>query len=134
VGCPGGFRWLTRVGWQELIFCSKVLNAHQAHQIGLVDKVAKEGQTALDCALDLAREILPAGPLAIQAAKLAIDRGEGMDLQVAATARVIPRGRGQQLTTYTSFRSEAGLDFEHAAYNSLIKTSDRLEGLTAYVA
>ncbi len=73
---------------------------------GLVDKVAADGQTALDCATQLAREILPAGPLAIRAAKLAIDRGEAMDL-------------------------ESGLDFEHAAYNSLIKTSDRLEGLTA---
>lgn len=76
------------------------------HCAGLVDRVADEGQTALDCATALAREILPAGPLAIRAAKLAIDRGESMDL-------------------------EAGLDFEHVAYNSLIKTNDRLEGLTA---
>lgn len=51
---------------------------------GLVDKLASEGQSALDCATELAREILPAGPLAIQAAKLAIDKGEAMDLYVTS--------------------------------------------------
>lgn len=71
---------------------------------GLVNYLAAEGQTATERAIELAQEILPAGeshmsifydvwideksligPLAIRAAKMAIDRGSQLDLYVPAS-------------------------------------------------
>jgi methylglutaconyl-CoA hydratase len=46
------------------------------------------------------------GPLAIKAAKLAIDRGSQMDL-------------------------ESGLEFEQTCYATILSSSDRLEGLSS---
>lgn len=58
-------------------------------------------------ALDLAREILPRGPIAIRMAKLAIQHGYQMDLT-------------------------NGLIFEQTCYAQVIPTKDRVEGLAAF--
>lgn len=91
---------------KELIFTARRIGAEEAGRLGLVDRVAPAGQ-ALDWALALAREILPNGPVALRMAKLAVNRGLGLDLR-------------------------AGLAFEQACYAQVISTKDRLEGLAAF--
>lgn len=58
--------------------------------------------------LELAKRILPNGPLAIRMAKRAINNGSQVSL-------------------------EAGLAIEEACYDQVIPTKDRIEGLTAFV-
>lgn len=91
---------------KELIFTARRIGAEEAGRLGLVDRVAPAGR-ALDSALALAREILPNGPVALRMAKLAVNRGLGLDLR-------------------------AGLAFEQACYAQVIPTKDRLEGLAAF--
>jgi methylglutaconyl-CoA hydratase len=91
---------------KELIFTGRRLTATEALGFGLVGSVAPAGH-AYALALNLAREILPRGPVAVRAAKEAIDRGMETDL-----------------TT--------GLAIEKACYAQVIPTADRLEGLKAF--
>lgn len=91
---------------KELIFTARRIGAEEAGRLGVVDHVVPAGQ-ALDSALALAREILPNGPVALRMAKLAVNRGLGLDLG-------------------------AGLAFEQACYAQVIPTQDRLEGLAAF--
>lgn len=57
--------------------------------------------------LEVAREIIPNGPIAIRMAKLAINKGIEVDLNT-------------------------GLQFEEACYAQIIPTKDRMEGLKAF--
>lgn len=91
---------------KELIFTARRIGAVEAERLGLVDRVAAAGG-ALDAALDLAREILPNGPVALRMAKQAVNRG----LELARNS---------------------GLAFEQACYAQVIPTKDRLEGLAAF--
>ena len=91
---------------KELIFTGRRLRAPEAAALGLVDHCVPAGQ-ALERALALAREILPRGPLAVRAAKAAIDGGLQADLAT-------------------------GLQLEAACYAQVIPTADRLEGLAAF--
>lgn len=91
---------------KELIFTSRRFGATEAERLGLVARVAPAGG-ALAAALELAREILPNGPVALRMAKLAINRG--LDLDQAS-----------------------GLAFERACYAQVLPTQDRLEGLAAF--
>lgn len=99
-------RLIGRSKAKELIFTGRRLGAGDARALGLVDHAVPAGQ-ALDRALALAREILPNGPIALRAAKAAIDRG-------------LDAGR------------DAGLAIERACYAEVIPTKDRLEGLAAF--
>jgi len=95
---------------KELIFTGRVLNGHQAHEIGLVNHVVEQnenGDAAYHRALELAREIIPQGPIALRMAKQAINLGSEVDLST-------------------------GLAFEQACYAQVIPTKDRLEGLKAF--
>ncbi|GAA5836821.1 hypothetical protein JCM11251_005797 [Rhodosporidiobolus azoricus] len=92
---------------KDLIFSSKVLTAEQALGAGIVNYVSKDGQTASDGAEEVVGEMLQAGPLALRAAKLAIDVGAESDL-------------------------ESGLDVERLAYQTILQTEDRNEGLRAF--
>lgn len=92
---------------KRMIFTAKPMNAQEAFDIGLADYLADEGQLAVEKAKEFAKEILPNAPIAVQMAKLAIDRGIQLDL-------------------------ESALDFERQCYNSCIPTQDRLEGLAAF--
>ncbi len=91
---------------KDLIFTGRRIGAVEALRMGLVDRVAEEGQ-GLGMALDLARQISPNGPVALRAAKEAIDHGLDLDL-------------------------ERGLELERACYRRVLPTEDRLEGLAAF--
>lgn len=91
---------------KELVFTARKVSAAYAAGIGLVDYAVEAGK-AYDKALDLAREILPNGPVAVRVAKEAIDRGIEVDL-------------------------ESGFAIERGCYAQVIPTSDRLEGLQAF--
>lgn len=99
-------RLIGRSKAKELIFTGRRLNGEEAAEFGLVDHAVAPGQ-ALDRALDLAREILPNGPIALRAAKEAINGGLELD-------------------------RDSGLALERACYAQVIPTKDRLEGLAAF--
>ncbi|XP_078221684.1 methylglutaconyl-CoA hydratase, mitochondrial isoform X4 [Callithrix jacchus] len=63
---------------KELIFSARVLDGQEAKAVGLISHVLEqnqEGDAAYRKALDLAREFLPQGPVAVRVAKLAINQG-----------------------------------------------------------
>ncbi|KAL2916065.1 hypothetical protein HK105_204489 [Polyrhizophydium stewartii] len=90
---------------KELIFTARVLLSREAHDYGIVN-YAVEG-SALPKALDLARAIIPNGPVALRMTKLAVNHGAQLDLA-------------------------SGLAFEQTCYAGVIPTEDRLEGLAAF--
>jgi len=100
---------------KELILTARPVAAREAHDIGLVHRVipartAGDGefhQQLMAEARTWASEIASGAPLALRAAKKAIDNGFDRDLQ-------------------------AGLSIETKAYLTLINTRDRLEGLAAF--
>ncbi|KAG0653981.1 hypothetical protein C6P46_002026 [Rhodotorula mucilaginosa] len=74
---------------------------------GVVNYVSGKGQSATEKAEEVVKEMLQAGPLALRAAKTAIDIGAEVDL-------------------------ESGLDVERLAYQTILSTEDRMEGLRAF--
>ncbi|HEY9868915.1 MAG TPA: enoyl-CoA hydratase-related protein [Candidatus Obscuribacterales bacterium] len=100
---------------KELILTARAVQAMEAQEIGLVHRVvpartAGSGEfheQLMAEARTWAREIASGAPLALRAAKQAIDKGFDRDL-------------------------EAGLALETKAYLGLINTKDRLEGLAAF--
>ncbi|KAJ8661044.1 hypothetical protein O0I10_003267 [Lichtheimia ornata] len=90
---------------KELIFTAQALDNKRAHEYGIVNYAAEDN--AYDRAVTLAESILPQAPLALRAAKMAVDRGAMMDM-------------------------DAGLEIEQAYYAQIIPTEDRLEGLRAF--
>ena len=91
---------------KELTFTARRIDAAEALACGIADRLAEAGG-ALAGALALAREILPHGPIALRAAKEAIDRGLDAD-------------------------REGGQAIERECYARVIPTQDRLEGLAAF--
>lgn len=91
---------------KELIFTSKRLTAKEAEVIGILEYAVPRTQL-LDKALELAEGIAKNAPLAVIQAKTAINQGTEVDLNT-------------------------GLKIEELAYQSLIPTEDRLEGLRAF--
>lgn len=68
---------------KELIYTAKVIDGIRAHDIGLVNYVVEQepkGDAAYQKCLEIAEEILPNGPLAVQVAKQAINKGIEVDL------------------------------------------------------
>ncbi|KAI7877597.1 ClpP/crotonase [Lichtheimia hyalospora FSU 10163] len=90
---------------KELIFTAQTLDNKRAHEYGIVNYAAEDN--AYDRAVTLAESILPQAPLALRAAKMAVDRGAMVDM-------------------------DAGLEIEQAYYAQIIPTEDRLEGLRAF--
>ncbi|KAJ3174891.1 hypothetical protein HK101_010809 [Irineochytrium annulatum] len=105
----GGTQRLTRIVGvgvaKELIFTGRVLNAQAAASYRLIN-TAVEG-SAFEKAVETAKEILGAGPIAIKMAKAAINQGMQVDIS-------------------------SGLAFEQAYYAQVIPTEDRLEGIRAF--
>jgi methylglutaconyl-CoA hydratase len=64
---------------KELIFSSRVLDSAGAKEYGILNHAVKE-DSGFNKALDLAREMLPNGPLAVRMAKSAIDRGTQFEM------------------------------------------------------
>ena len=80
------------------------------HILGLVNHCVEQndsGDAAYKRSLELAREILPNGPVGVAMAKIAINKGSEVDLV-------------------------SGLGFEEAAYAQVIPTKDRIEALKAF--
>ena len=91
---------------KELILTGRSIGAAEALAIGLVNRVAPAGGL-MEAVRKLAGEMLSAGPVALQQAKLAINQGYETDLAT-------------------------GLKLETAAYEAVIPTRDRAEGLAAF--
>lgn len=92
---------------KELVFTGRRINATAALEYGLVQHVVDQGQ-ADHTAVELALEIAKNGPIAIRAAKKAVDTG-----MEAPTM-------------------EEALEIERECYQQIIPTQDRLEGLAAF--
>lgn len=114
----GGTQRLTRLigksRAKEIILTARPIGSREAVDIGLVHKVVPKGDAAEEYHSELhnqcrlwAREISTAAPLALKAAKFAIDQGFDRDLA-------------------------SGLAIETKAYLTLLNTKDRLEGLAAF--
>lgn len=95
---------------KELIYTARVFNGSEAAAMGVCNHAVLQnggGVAAYDRAMELAREILPNGPMGVRMAKQAIDRGVEVDLGT-------------------------GYAIEEACYAQVIPTADRLEGLRAF--
>jgi len=89
---------------RELIYTARILNGKEAEDIGLVNHCVEQndaGDAAYLRSLDLAKEILPNGPIGVAMAKVAINKGTEVDLA-------------------------SGLGFEEAAYAQVIPTKDSI--------
>jgi enoyl-CoA hydratase len=91
---------------KELILSGRPFSAEEAAAWGLVSRVVEPGEL-LESTFAIARRIAANGPLAVRQAKQAIHRGMQMSLW-------------------------DGLAFEIEAYNRLIPTEDRREGVLAF--
>lgn len=91
---------------KDLILTGRRVSATEALSLGLINQLAPEGEL-LDTATSVARAILANGPLAVAAAKHAIDQGLALALN-------------------------EGLDLERRYYESVLGSEDRLEGLRAF--
>ena len=91
---------------KELVFTTRRVGAEEAERLGMVNAAVAAGEAEAR-ALDMARMMLGCGPVALRAAKVAIDRG----LQADQTT---------------------GMALEEACYAQVIPTHDRLEALEAF--
>ncbi|MCK4578786.1 MAG: enoyl-CoA hydratase/isomerase family protein [Candidatus Marinimicrobia bacterium] len=90
----------------DLIYTGRIIDARECLILGLADRLVTNGRLH-DSALALATEMAANAPLALRAAKRAVR--EGMEAAIAE-----------------------GLAIEGSAYDSLIGTADRIEGLAAF--
>jgi enoyl-CoA hydratase len=106
----GGLQNLARsIGMRrarEMIYTGLAINAETAYAWGLVNRVVPAGD-ALKSALESAGQIVDSAPMAVRMAKLSTSRGQDCD---SATAYAL----------------------DIAAYNVLIGSEDRLEGIAAF--
>jgi enoyl-CoA hydratase len=106
----GGLQNLARsIGMRrarEMIYTGLAINAETAYAWGLVNRVVPAGD-ALESALESAGQIVDSAPMAVRMAKLSTSRGQDCD---SATAYAL----------------------DIAAYNVLIGSEDRLEGIAAF--
>ena len=109
-GAGGTQRLVREVGAsraKELIVFARRIDAAEAHAIGLVNRLAGEGQSALDAALAWAEPLASAAPIAIAAALAAVDAASDLAL-------------------------EDGLSFERTCYERTLVSKDRTEALAAF--
>jgi enoyl-CoA hydratase/carnithine racemase len=93
---------------KDLILTARRVEAHEAERIGLVNRVVASNSLR-ERALELAAAISANGPIAVRAAKDAIDRGVELPLGAA-------------------------LEHEARCYERVLGTEDRLEALAAFAA
>lgn len=91
---------------KELIFTARKIDAEEAFELGIVNKVVERSQL-MAAAVELAEEIMKNAPLAVTQAKYAIQHGSNVDLKT-------------------------GLSIESKAYEVIIPTKDRVEALIAF--
>jgi len=90
---------------KQLIYSGEFLTADDAYRIGLVEEIA---ESALEKAKEWAQKILKRGPLAVQAAKQAINQGLETSLQL-------------------------GLELEARLFGEICETEDKNEGVKAFL-
>jgi enoyl-CoA hydratase/carnithine racemase len=91
---------------KELVFAGRRLGAHDGRSLGFVARVvARDGLD--DAAIALARDICGSSPVAVREAKRAINAALGTPL-------------------------EGGIELEHAAWDHVIGSDDRAEGIAAF--
>ena len=91
---------------KELILTAKKITSQEALEIGLINEIAPQGKL-LEKAIEIAELICQNGPIAVQQAKFAINRGMEMDIN-------------------------SGLQLESNSYEICIPTKDRIEALQAF--
>jgi enoyl-CoA hydratase/carnithine racemase len=91
---------------KEMLFLGQRITAPEAFDIGLINRITSEDKL-MDVAIEVAEQIVNNPPIAVQQAKIAINRG--MEVELAE-----------------------GLEIESAAYEVCIPTKDRLEALAAF--
>jgi enoyl-CoA hydratase/carnithine racemase len=105
----GGTQWLPRLVGRgkamEMILTGEIIDAQEAHRIGLVNRVVPPDQL-MSVAMNIAREMATKAPIALRYAKEAIHKGMDMTL-------------------------EQGLRLEADLYFLLHATVDRTEGIKA---
>src|SRR5260370_40257064 len=89
-----------------MIYTGHVLKADQACVGGMINRVVPTGR-AVAVATEIAQEITASAPLAVRAAKVAMNRAVDCDSRTAYALDI-------------------------AAYNQLIGSEDRLEGIVAF--
>jgi enoyl-CoA hydratase/carnithine racemase len=99
-------RLIGRSRAKDLILTGRKIDAQEAERIGLVNRLAPAGQLEAS-ARELAQTIAQNGPVAVRAAKAAIDQG---------CEQPLPQG----------------LKTEASCYDRVIPTQDRLEALAAF--
>jgi enoyl-CoA hydratase/carnithine racemase len=92
---------------KDLILTGRRVGAAEALNLGLVNRVAPPA-AVVGAAVELASQITANAPLAVAAAKRAVDLGLDLNL-------------------------DAGLVLEHQQYEVVLKSEDRLEGLRAFL-
>lgn len=107
----GGTQRLPRVvgrGYgKELIYTANIIDAAEAHRIGLVNKVVPQAELH-DAVLKLAKTIAKKAPVAVQLAKAAINRGINCDVIT-------------------------GVAYEAEVFGLCFATADQKEGMGAFV-
>jgi enoyl-CoA hydratase/carnithine racemase len=91
----------------ELVLTGRRIDAHEAHRIGIVNRVAPKNEW-LDQAIELAEVVASRPPIAVQLGKKAVLAAEETTLS-------------------------AGLDYERRLYELAMATEDRVEGMTAFI-
>ncbi|HIG12547.1 MAG: enoyl-CoA hydratase-related protein [bacterium] len=91
---------------KDLVLTARRVGAVEAAEMGLVNRISEPGEVQAAATL-LAEAIAANGPLAVRAAKCALDEGGELDLA-------------------------AGLEVEAACYRTILDTEDRLEALAAF--
>ncbi len=92
---------------KELIFTGDMIDAAEALRIGLVEKVVPPAEL-MKTAQEMAAKIISKGPLAIKAAKRAINLGLDVDLK-------------------------SGLEYEAMEFSAICATEDKTEGTAAFL-
>jgi enoyl-CoA hydratase len=91
----------------QLLLTAEMIDAAEAHRIGLVNRVVPNGE-AVAGARELISQILANGPLAVALCVEAVDRGVDMSL-------------------------DDGLAFEANSFGLLAGTADMREGMSAFL-
>lgn len=92
---------------KQLIFTAEMIDAQEAHRIGLVNEVVASA-SLMGSALAMARQIAGLPPLAVRLAKRTVNRGMQTDL-------------------------DSALEYERYAAGILLETEDRIEGMQAFI-
>ncbi len=111
-GAGGTQRLVREIGAsraKELIIFARRIDAVEALSLGVVNRLAADGQTALDAAIAWAEPLSSGAPIAIAAALAAVDAASDLPL-------------------------EEGLSFERSCYERTLVSKDRTEALVAFAA